>query len=86
MFKQRTAYLHARGQRGRLWQEGFFEHVVRAEEDFESIVAYIVWNPVRAGLCQGPGEYEHLGSSRYTLDELGSAIQIVPNWRLRSRP
>jgi putative transposase len=81
MFKQRTAFAHGRGGRGRLWQEGFFEHIVRREEDFESIGAYIVANPIRAGLCESAIEYRHLGSSRYTLEQLADPVQIAPSWR-----
>jgi hypothetical protein len=41
MFKQRSAFAHGRLDRRRLWQEGFFEHVVRREEDFEAIAPYL---------------------------------------------
>jgi REP element-mobilizing transposase RayT len=81
MFKQRTAFAHAHGGRGRLWQESFFEHVIRQEEDFESIAAYIVANPIRAGLCRSATEYRHLGSSRYTLQELAEAVRMLPSWK-----
>jgi len=80
MFKQRTAFSHAQGGRGRLWQEGFFEHVIRRAEDFEGVAAYIVANPIRAGLCGSAIEYPYLGSGRYTLQQLGEAIQMVPCW------
>jgi REP element-mobilizing transposase RayT len=81
MFKQRTAFEHASRGRGRLWQAGFFEHVIRREEDFESVAAYIVANPIRAGLCRSAIEYRYLGSSRYTLQQLAEAAQMIPSWR-----
>jgi putative transposase len=36
-----------------LWQEGYFEHVLRGEEDARTVARYIIENPVRAGLEPG---------------------------------
>ncbi len=79
MFKQRTAFAYA--QAGRLWQEGFFDRVLREGDDPLPVAAYIVANPVRARLCQSPRAYPYLGSSRYTLEQLCEAIQIEPTSR-----
>jgi putative transposase len=76
MFKQRTAFDHLSRRAGRLWQEGYFERVLREEEDVEGVAAYILANPLRAGLCDVFGEYPHLGSSRYTVEHLRAAVQI----------
>ena len=81
MFKQRTAFAYA--QRGSLWQEGFFDRVLRDGDDLLPVAAYVVANPVRARLCATPTAYPHLGSSRYTLEQLCEAIQMAPP---RSRP
>jgi putative transposase len=83
MFKQRTAFKHARHRGQALWQEGFFEHVLRSEDDVQGIAAYIVENPIRAGLCRDFSEYPFLGSGRYTLEQLATAVQIVPSWKTR---
>jgi REP element-mobilizing transposase RayT len=83
MFKQRAAFRHTRQRSAALWQEGFFEHVLRDEDDLESVAAYIIENPIRAGLCRDVSEYPHLGSGRYSLEQLASAVQIVPNWKSR---
>jgi putative transposase len=40
-----------------VWQAGYFDHGVRAEEDLRAIARYIVANPLRAGLCRSVGEY-----------------------------
>lgn len=53
-----------------LWQEGYFEHVLRAEEDARNISRYILDNPVRAGLVQHPAEYPFLGSGIWDLKDL----------------
>jgi hypothetical protein len=83
MFKQRTAFRFAQDRGGALWQEGFFEHVLRSEDDIESVASYIIGNLIRAGLCTSVDEYPHLGSSRYTIEQLASAIQIMPSWKSR---
>jgi REP element-mobilizing transposase RayT len=81
MFKQRSAFAHVRRHERPLWQDGYFEHIVRREEAIESIAAYIVANPIRAGLCTAAGEYPYLGSDRYTIDQLREAIQLAPAWK-----
>ncbi len=43
----------------RLWQAGFHDHGVRAEEDLRSMARYIVANPLRAGLVERLGDYPH---------------------------
>jgi len=83
MFKQRSAYAYRSANGHRLWQEGFFDHVLRDDESLLGVAAYIVNNPIRAGLCRTLAEYPFLGSSRYTIRELIDAAQIRPG---RSRP
>ena len=78
MFKQRSAFDHLSCRTGRLWQEGYFERVLLAEDDLQGIAAYILANPVRAGLCDRFGEYSHLGSPRYSVEQLRYAVQIRP--------
>jgi hypothetical protein len=77
MFKQRSAFDHVRNRRGRLWQEGYFERTLREEETLELVAAYIIGNPLRAGLCPEFGDYPHLGSGRYTIEQLREAIQTA---------
>ena len=67
---QRTGYNHSRATGERLWQGGFFDHVLREEEDRLSVVAYILANPVRAGLVTHPSDYPSWGSSVWTRAEL----------------
>ena len=81
MFKQRSAFSHRRAHGGRLWQQGYFERVLRQEGDTIGIAAYIVANPIRAGLCDAVADYPYLGSERYTVTQLSEAIQIQPDWK-----
>ena len=45
------------GRRGKFWQENYFDHAIRKDEDLKSIARYIVANPLRAELAQEIGEY-----------------------------
>jgi len=42
-----------------IWQNGFHDHALRAEEDVVAVARYIVANPVRAGLVKRVGDYSH---------------------------
>jgi len=71
-FKQRT------GQR--LWQEGYYEHVVRDEEGPAGFYLYIINNPVKAGLVESPLEYPYWGSAAHTREEMLEATEGVTEW------
>jgi putative transposase len=43
----------------RIWQSGFHDHGVQAEEDLRLIARYIVANPLRAGLVEHLEDYPH---------------------------
>lgn len=66
MFKQRSAFEHSKRHSARLWQEGYFERILRSEDDIRGISSYILDNPRRAGLCDQTGKYPHLGSKDTT--------------------
>ena len=85
-WKQRTGYEWSR-QFGRpLWQGGFHDRVLREAADTRSVVAYILGNPVRAGLVRDARDYPWTGSSRYTVDDLLiHAGQWQPSWKRERR-
>ena len=68
--KQRSGAACALGGGGRLWQEGYFEHVLRQEEDARGVAAYILENPVRAKLVARVEDYPFVGSDVWSLREL----------------
>jgi len=47
--------------RGPFWQASYYDHVVRRSEDIESVRAYVLANPVRAGIVENPEEYPFAG-------------------------
>jgi len=63
-FKQASGFACNRllGEKGPFWQRSYYDHVLRREEDLESVRGYINENPVRAGLVEVPEEYPFSGS------------------------
>lgn len=43
---------------GRFWQEDYFDRYIRNRNHFENAINYIEMNPVKAGLCVKPGDWE----------------------------
>ena len=50
----------ALSRKGRVWQTESFDRVVRSSESLDAKIAYILANPVRAGLVNVPEEYRWL--------------------------
>ena len=78
MFKQRSTFEFKQVKGKRLWQEGFYDRILRDDESTLTVAAYIIQNPVRGGLCNDPRTYPFLGSSRYSIAELIDAIAWRP--------
>jgi len=59
--KGRTGYACAKllGKKGAFWQHESYDHVVRNEKEFERILAYIINNPVKAGLVNDWQEWPY---------------------------
>ena len=55
---------------GPLWQEGYYERILREDDDARAIARYIIDNPRRAGLVLSPLDYALVGSDRWTMREL----------------
>jgi putative transposase len=52
---------HQMGYRGELWQERFYDRILRESETGLVVVNYVFENPVRAGLVSHPDEYPYCG-------------------------
>jgi REP element-mobilizing transposase RayT len=48
------------GRKGRVWQPESFDHVVRSSESLDAKIAYLLENPVRAGLVKEWAHYPWL--------------------------
>ena len=54
LWKQSTGFEWKNRTGVRLWQEGYFDHVLRPEEGDLFVIGYIAMNPVDAGLALTP--------------------------------
>ncbi len=64
-FKQLSGFGHKQRTRQVLWQKGYFDRIVWAEEALEEIAEYIFANPVRAGLVNEPAGYPYSGGQYF---------------------
>jgi putative transposase len=55
------------GATGPLWQRSFWDHFLRADEAVERVAAYVVNNPVRAGMVAEWKQYPFAGSLVWDL-------------------
>jgi|SRR5688572_15853445 putative transposase len=72
--KQSSGQLYAHRRKEPLWQESYYDHVVRPEESLLHVARYIIENPVRAGLVSSPLAYPHLGSDVWSIGEVLAAF------------
>lgn len=73
-------YSHAVSGTGRknleIWQKGFTDHRIRDAGDYERHRAYILQNPIRAGLCGCAADYLYSAAhDGYELDELPQRLK-----------
>ena len=52
-------------QMGQVWQEGFFDHILRSDESYSQKWNYVRENPVRAGLVTSAEEWPYQGEIVY---------------------
>ena len=76
MFKQRTGFVWSQRTGARLWQKGYWERVLRMNDNTLSIARYIIENPVRARLVRDTREYPYHGSQRYEVEHIMQAYQL----------
>jgi REP element-mobilizing transposase RayT len=72
-FKQVSAFQYKRNHGDSLWQPGYYERILRDDEETLAVTRYIWENPIRAGLTRQLGEYPHCGSDSYQLSDLVDA-------------
>lgn len=66
--RQRMALAYRQAARRKLWQEGYYDRVLRRDEDSVAVVRYMLNNPVRAGLVRVRSDYP-FSWSKYGFDE-----------------
>ena len=60
-----------------MWQEGYYDRVLRDSEDILMVAQYLMNNPIRAGLVARVTDYPHLGSDRWSVADLIDAQQTA---------
>jgi putative transposase len=63
--KQLTGYHFKKSTGTGLWQKSYYDHVLRKEEDVQSVVRYILENPVRKALVGHAEDYPFSGSLEF---------------------
>ncbi len=54
-------------RRGPVWQEEFFDHVLRSNDSLAEKIDYVCQNPVRAGLTESVSQYHWLWRGRIPI-------------------
>lgn len=67
------------GRTGGLWEEGFYDHLIRDRDDFDEVLKYVHENPVAAGLVESVELWPYsTANCRYASDIdwewLGSSV------------
>lgn len=52
------------GRSGRFWQREPFDRYIRNKQHFQRAVSYIEENPVKAGLCRKPEDWQWSSARR----------------------
>jgi REP element-mobilizing transposase RayT len=76
-FKSHTAQMinKALNRKGTLWQQGFYDHVIRDERDFVKRINYIHKNPVTSELVEDLEDYKFSSYRNYFMED-DSLIRI----------
>jgi len=60
---------HFLGRSGKVWQDGFYERIIRNKDDLREKAGYIENNPVRRKLVEAPEKYFYCSAHhRETMD------------------
>ena len=78
LFRQLSSYWAKRRCGTQLWQEGYWDYTLRADDSVRGIASYIAWNPVEAGLVESPELYPFTGSERFSISELAAVPPHKP--------
>jgi putative transposase len=65
-----------RGNKMEIWQEGFHDWTMRDPEDWKAKAGYIHMNPVKARLCERPGDWPYSSANYiFRLDSVPERYQ-----------
>jgi hypothetical protein len=75
IFKQQSSFVWMQKHQQQLWQRGYFDRVLREEDDTRTVARYLLDNPVRAGIVAEPRSYPFLGSMVMDLSDLLESVR-----------
>ena len=73
--KQTSGYAYSQARRNRLWQPSFYDRALRDDESDLFYIAYILRNPVAAGLVRSWRDYPFLGSATCRVEDLAEILE-----------
>ena len=80
--KQKTAFEFERKFHRDLWQNKFYDHILRPNDSVEAVAAYIWLNPVRKGLCDTAQDYPFSGSFAVDWKQIVPPSEPwLPSWK-----
>ena len=80
--KLKTSRAFFRKTRHILWQRKFYDHILRRNDDPESVAWYIWMNPVRKGICNSARSYPLSGSFASAIPPITDPPPIwCPPWK-----
>jgi putative transposase len=68
-FKRKSGYWLTENHTLEEWQKGFYDHILRQDEDLIRQVRCILGNPVRKGLVEDWKAYPYKGSTLHDFDQ-----------------
>ena len=74
--KQKAGFQFKQRYKKSLWQEGYYEHILRDEERTQEVVYDIIANPIRKHLVENILDYPYWGSMLYSREELLHSIGL----------
>ena len=57
------------GSSGRFWMREYWDRYIRGAKHLKSVIEYIANNPVKAGICSTPDEYQYSGIKTETINQ-----------------
>jgi putative transposase len=84
-YKQLTGYSYKQRKGIQLWQKSSYDHILRKDEAIESVVWYILTNPVRNGMVKEFQDYPYLGSWVMDINKFGMPTNTAHPMNMRSR-
>jgi REP element-mobilizing transposase RayT len=84
-WKQQTGYMFRNDVPKELWQRRFYDHILRGDDQPDSVAWHIWMNPVRRGIVLEPHEYPFSGSFTEKWPKTTSPARLwYPPWKAKS--